>query len=769
MDSNQPAENISSAPMIPTADEEDEKADWLAEISRDFHRLQMQKSRKTGGVEARILTATAFKWGEHFVSQQARGLVIEPLDPNKLYLVFNLIEGAYSKLSGRLTSIGGSYYSRPDKKDPAAAKDAEVVDRLILALDEKLDQDSRTWEIIDHLLVDGVAFEYVPWIPNSTIEPVPQFDDANKLLFTDNETKEIVNEDMRAQAVAMGIAPERYTIYEDIETVGDVGSEIFGGLQVFIDQSVKSVGDLAPDQAVYIAKIRTLGWIEETYGPLPEDIELERDLKIVTTQFFQEGDASASLFLKDLIPCVQGTLAPDDPEMAVVVERYQPTSQKRPHGRFTCFIPAKHVLYDGDNPYEEIPLVDFHFKPVTSTFWTKDYITDLIAPQKFLNKRISQLGEQSNASIYDKILLGGTLSTKDIVPDKPGVIEKAYSDSGQPLVSRLAGPQLPQWFLESINLVAKMFQQIAGGSDLMEDNRFPGQLRGPMAVPMLQEIMDTEWGMLYRHIGQRMAKVKQMRLNRVKQFYPPIRTLHYTDKDQRDEVMSFHAEKVLRSGTNFNVTVERGSLLPELRALNESKIRERLQSPLAILYTDDRTGRLDKSKIAQDLKMGDFGREGKEAQSRTFAKEIIEQLWQGHGMPPVMPFWDHEPMMDEIESAMMTTEFLSSSMPVQQLFMDRWTQHSTFLQQRAQMQAEAANNGAIQNAVAQATQQAAAVTAGETVKATISQVHASQAAGVAPQAMLRSQIQGNAQPPQQSGPGGGTYPRPPQAKPGGGR
>ena len=41
-----------------------------------------------------------------------------------------------------------------------------------------------------------------------------------------------------------------------------------------------------------------------------------------------------------------------------------------------------------------------------------------------------------------------------------------------------------------------------------------------------------------------------------------------------------------------------------------------------------------------------------------------------------------EPMLDELESVMMTTEFLSTSPQIQQLFLDRWNQHSGFLQQR---------------------------------------------------------------------------------------
>ena len=742
--------NTEAVAFVPESGE----GDMLDTISRDFKRLQKQKSRRRGGVEARVLTSRAFRWGEQYVSQQERGLVAEKREENQLHLVFNIIDQICQKLEGRLTSIGGQFYARPDKKDPSAQELAEVADKLILALDEKLEQPTRMWELVNTLITDGVAFVYTPWVPDAETEAMPVYSEEGELMFTFTQTGEQVTESQMNELVqTQGLPPEAFTIYEEVAPTGDVGCEVYGALNVFLDQGVKSIDKLAPDQAVYIAEIKTQGWIEDNFPETGVDIQYDEDLRIVTTSFFQEGDATASMFLKDLIPQYQGELSPDDPKMAVVVHRYLPRSKANPSGKYTCFIPSKKVLFDGPNPYGEIPLVDFHFGPVTSTFWTKDFITDLIAPQKFLNKRISQIGEQANSSIADKLLLGGTVSASDIAPDKPQPIEKAISENGQPLIQRLPGPQLPTWFLEATKMVSSLLMQIGGGQDLMEENQFPGQLRGPMAVPLLQELLDSKWGPLYQHIGQQMAKVHQQRLNRCAQFYEPVRTLHYTDRNQRDEVLVFHTDQVLRSGTNFKITVERGSLLPEFRALREARVRERLQSPLGVLYTDERTGQLDKSKVAADLAINDYGREGKEAQSRKFAQQLIKRLWEGTPVPPVMQFWDHEPMLDELEGEMMTTEWLSASPQVQQLFIDRWNQHSFFLQQRAQMQQSAMMNQAIQTSVAQATQQAAAMAAADTVNSTQQQLGAQKQANEEnPVSQMLKSRQSQEQPNGSSGP-----------------
>ena len=117
---------------------------------------------------------------------------------------------------------------------------------------------------------------------------------------------------------------------EEMRTTGDVGSEVISPLQVFVDASVRSIADLAPDQAVYIAKIRTMGWIEENYPEVDAEAITKaaenKDVKIISTDLKQYGDPTGAMHLQDLVPRIQGSLSKDDPDMAVVVDRFQPTS-----------------------------------------------------------------------------------------------------------------------------------------------------------------------------------------------------------------------------------------------------------------------------------------------------------------------------------------------------------------------------------------------------------------------------------------------------------
>lgn len=723
-------------------------AEKLTDYTDDYNRLRAQKARTVGSVELRILTNLSFISGEHWIGSQNRVLFTRRRDPNKLHLVFNLAAQMLYKMMGRLNSIAPVFKTRADKQDPKSVGNAAVVDKLIRALDEKLDQPSRTWEILWWMAVGGVAFEYVPWSKDACMEPMPQFDpETEELQWTHTPTGDVISESMRQQALAQGAPKEQFEVVEEMVLTGDVGSEVLSPLQVFIDASVRSVDDLAPDQAVYIAKIRTLGWMEANYD-LSEDtiqnIKDTREVRILSTDIKQFGDPTGSQHLQDLIPRIQGTRTQNDPDMSVVVERYQPMSKKHPRGRYTAFVPGEQILLDEDNPYSFIPLVDFHWTPTVATFWSNDYVSDLIAPQRFLNKRLSQLGEQANASIYGDELLGPSLKREDIPVDYPAPIENGLNEAGVKMVQRRDPPQLPGWFMQSIDLTIKLMREIAGGVDLFQDGKGLGQMRGPMAVPMLQEILDSQWGNLYQHIGERMGKVKEMRMNRVKEFYPAFRTLHYTDRNMKDEVFIFQTSEILRAGTDFTITVERGSLIPELRALREARIREHLQSPLSVLYIDERTGRIDKEKIAADLDMGDTGREATEAKYRKLAMQLVERLWEGQELPQhiPMPFWNLRVIMDELESEMATMEFLSASEDIQKGFVDFWNTCRQLMMQAAERRSDGAQQQQIQGAVAQATQQAAAKAAAEAIDMALDQFRASQqVAGQAPEALAQAMAQ----------------------------
>ena len=704
-------------------------------------------------------------------------------DKNKLRLVFEMVQREVDRKIGRLWSIAHEYHAAPNVTDPSAFDKAEVIDQLVKATDFKMEQHMKRWLIYYWMLTGGVVCEHVDWKEGVTHDVLPVRDESGNLLWEDSVTREQITEDVVDEAIAAGLNPDRFRPAQDVQPVGDIGGDIIDPLRVFIDASVTRISALGPDQSVEIAEIVTRGYIDKTFGSsYSEQIKWGKsDLTIVETQLQDTGTPVAGINLKDLLPHVQGSRGPDDPEMCILLTRYQPPHDGFGYGRRSFYVPDQVILDDGDNPYQEIPLLDFHWRPPATTFWSKDFVTRLIAPQKFLNKRMSQLGESANSQVYALRLLGPGLKTKQIPTDMPGDVEGGLNDQGQPRVAYLRPPELPSFFPESIRMVTEFIEQL-GGSDLLSQRKFPGQLRGSQTIPMLQEILDSEDGPVYSHMGEVFSREKQQRINRIKQFYPASRTLHYCGEDQKQEVLVLHTDDILRSGVDFTITIDPGTLIPELSASRWARVGETLNGPMAGIYTNQRTGRIDYTKVANDLKYSDKGRLSRENQYRKLARQVSAQVRSGklvvippdpqqiqmaqmQGQPPpqprivdvmrgrdftVYPFWDHNVMLDEYEAVMGTLEFQQdTSEDTVQTFLTLYEISRSALQKIQDAQAKSVQASKMEGAVAMATQQAAAQSAAMTVDAVQEQLMAQATANNGPpdlQTNLRAEM-ANAGPP----------------------
>lgn len=716
--------------------------DWVAEFTKDWRRLQGQKWRRSGGVEARMLCSLAMWYGEHTVMQSSDYILTKGFDEddkNRLSLVFNMVKKLTRKRIGHLYKVQPDKYASPNKIDPKSFDQADVVNQLLRALDFKCLERTQHWRRLWNLVMFGVAIEHTPWVENETEEPVPAFDpQSGELLWKDARDEErIIPQSVVEQEVMAGAVPEWFSVCEHVQTVGDVTSEIISPFCFFIDAGVKMVREMPHDQGCYILEIVGEGFIRDTFGSKAvKNLQSHKgvDLGIIRSQLVDKGPALSHVNMKDLVPAVSGSRGPDDPPMYLLATRYQPDCKDYPHGRRSLFVVGQEMLDDGEIPYADVPVTDFHYEPPEVGFWTPDFVTDLVPAQKFFNKRMSQTGESANATIYEILLLGGELGKKDIPTDLNGVVEDGIDEDGNPRVQALNRSTLPTWFLEATRAVWEWMERY-GSSDLMMQQQFPGQIRGPLALPILQEIMDSEDLPLFEHMGEQLARVSQQRLNRVKEYYPPIRTLHFTGPKNTDEVLVFHKSEILEAGTDFTVTIDRATLVPELSAMRRARVIEDLSGPLAGLYTNRHTQQLDFSKIARALKYTDRDIEDEAEVNRKLARHFIARLWKGELIPPEIPypFYDHNAWLDELTVVMISTEWLEASQPVRMAFIRLYEKCRGYLEAIQQAQVDAVESQMLQGAVAMATQQAAAKAAAVATDTALAQVHAqARLAGVNP-------------------------------------
>lgn len=697
------------------------------EISKEFERYQRQKANAHGGVEPMTLVGMFHAEGEHQV-YHANGEIHSPArDDNKVNTPFNFVGDRKRKWVGRINAINPVYRAQPDKRTPKALANAQTVDALCRALDEKVDMPTKRWELLDWLAVGGTAFLYARWVDDLVEEPMPvRFldldDDELGLLAAPPQSEaelifvvrtpggeRLVPESARQALIDQGFAaPEFFELKQKKRKVGDVVLDVHGPLTVFLDHANKSIKELMPGQRVHVGSVRTKEWIEKNYGDTTQvdldDLE-RRPIKLVTTKINQLGSATTGMDINSALPAVQGSLSDDDPDMFVVLEAY------RTDGQYVVYIPNQGILLEDDSPYDDgIPIVDVHADTVKNTFWTKNYVGDIIPPNQYFDKRMQQLAEHMNANLKSPRLCGPGIDPSEIPSDVDGYVENGLDAAGNPMIRHMDPPQVAGWVMNTIQLAIQGLQEVSGGLDVTSQSNFPGQMRGSLGFPAIQEIIDTEWGPLYRHVAQRIGQAKQKMVNRVRQFYPPVRTMHYTGPEGETEVLEFHKSEILEAGVDYRITLQPGPIAPELRAIREERVARRLQSPLGVLYRDDRTGEIDKSKVAADVEFGDFGRESRESAARKLATTLIDRLKHGERVPQPAPFFQVRPMIDEFEAHMHTDEYIDADPKVQAAIFGYWQALQEALNERVQQAQQGQIDQDLQGVIRQTAQQVAART-----------------------------------------------------------
>src|SRR5690349_15544829 len=97
-------------------------SDDVSAWSKDWRRLQQQKWRMRGGIEARMLLSLGMYFGEHGMVQTRDAIQQRSLgkdaDNNRLNLVFNMIRKAANRRMGRLWSVDPVMGASPSHIDP---------------------------------------------------------------------------------------------------------------------------------------------------------------------------------------------------------------------------------------------------------------------------------------------------------------------------------------------------------------------------------------------------------------------------------------------------------------------------------------------------------------------------------------------------------------------------------------------------------------------------------------------------------------------------
>src|SRR5215472_6499877 len=218
-----------------------------------------------------------------------------------------------------------------------------------------------------------------------------------------------------------------------------------------------------------------------------------------------------------------------------VAEYWCKPNSQHPEGRHAVWAKNK-MLFEGPNPYREIPYVMFKGIPVMARFWPTSVAEQLRGPQMELNKLKSQILENVQRFGNPSILFSRQANIN--YSGVPG--ERIdYDDTvqnAQP--TYLIPPPMPTYVIQEVEAIEKAIQEISGQHEVSKSTVPPG-VKAASAINLLMEADDTRLGPRIYQMEEELAKSGERLLKLVAKYYTDERTVMIAGADHQLEALTF--------------------------------------------------------------------------------------------------------------------------------------------------------------------------------------------------------------------------------------
>ncbi len=234
-----------------------------------------------------------------------------------------------------------------------------------------------------------------------------------------------------------------------------------------------------------------------------------------------------------------------------VITYFERPSKHKPNGQMIIIVGDKDLVYYGDLPYTQIPIVQVVCREVAGQFFGKSVIEDLIPRQRALNGCINRIHE------YIKRIAIGSYFVEDSSIDieeyeqngqAPGAL-LVYRQGRNPPVP-IPNSNLPAEIMtERYNLKNDM-EYAAGVSQLMVNGATPSGITSGTAISNLMEIDNTRLSLTGDHIRNSVRKLAILWLEIEKKHAKLKRIVNYVGTNNvakalvwsGDDIKSFDVE-----------------------------------------------------------------------------------------------------------------------------------------------------------------------------------------------------------------------------------
>lgn len=209
-----------------------------------------------------------------------------------------------------------------------------------------------------------------------------------------------------------------------------------------------------------------------------------------------------------------------------LITYFERPSRRRPNGRLIIIVGDNELVYYGDLPYGEIPIVQCLCREVPGQFFGKSAIEDLIPRQKAYNGCLNRIHEYiKTIAIGRYIAEDGSIDIEEYEQNgvAPGAI-LTYRQGGQAPMPMPNGQLPAEIMTERYNLKTDM-EYVAGTSQLMVSGNVPTGVTSGTAINNLMEIDNTRLSLTGDYIRNSVCELAKMILKIYKTYAGSKRVL----------------------------------------------------------------------------------------------------------------------------------------------------------------------------------------------------------------------------------------------------
>lgn len=351
------------------------------------------------------------------------------------------------------------------------------------------------------------------------------------------------------------------------------------------------VQEIRDQHDIIIEQVRDVGEIYDMYG-----IKLQG--KTMETYVLTPMDNALTGHGRANMTIGMGKESVDDVER--VITYLENPSRDYPKGRLVIVI-RDAVVYYGDLPAGEMPLVAVKSKPVAGQFFGKSPIQDLIPLQRTYNRIVNKIQDYIDTIAANPLIAPegaiANLDELDATGVEPGTILIYRNVGDKP--SFLQYPELPGTVLSERDHIATDMEYAAGVSQLMVVGATPTGVTSGTAIDNLRQIDNTRMSLTADNFRDAVITMARIWLRLNKTYSSGYRTMHITGADDAGYVYTWCAEDI----NSYDVRYKAEN---ELRHSKDQQRQDFVQALQLGAFMDD-NGQLSKSakQRARELFMGD--------------------------------------------------------------------------------------------------------------------------------------------------------------------